>query len=516
MSDPRYAHKYAIAIAVTLATVLEIIDTSIVNVAIPHMMGNLGATIDEITWVSVGYIIANVIVIPMSSWLSAFFGRKRYLSASIALFVVASFFCGTADSLGSLVFWRVVQGTGGGALLSTSQATLFEAFPPDEVAIGQAMFGIGVMAGPTFGPTLGGWITDNYNWPWIFFINVPIGIVAFLMVVTYVRDSVHQVRAKTVDFLGIALLAVAIGSLQWMLERGERFDWFDSRFVTGLFATFVLSTVLLIWRELTIDEPIIDFRVLRSRQLTTAVIFAGMLGLSVFGGVFVLPIFLQSLHGLSAQQTGMALLPGAVASALVMAATGRFRGKFDARPSIVVGSFLFLYSQILLSRMTLQSGAEETFLPLIYRGLGLGLIFVPLTAAAMADTSFRDLPQATALYNLMRQLGGSLGIAIMATLLGRFTEGNRAILTEHMGAIDIATRARVDILAQGLAARGVNLLVAKQQALAILDRQVAAQSSVIAFARIYLLNGILLVCSLPLLLFWRTGKGRTTGPATDH
>src|ERR1051326_8101328 len=220
-AEDRYKYKYLIAIAVTLAAVLELIDTSIVNVAIPHMMGNLGATLDEISWVSTGYIIANVIVIPMSGWLSAYFGRKRYLTGSIMLVVLASFFCGAATSLGGLVFWRVVQGIGGGALLSTAQATLFEAFPPHEVGIGQAMFGVGVMVGPTLGPTLGGWIVDNYNWPWIFYINVPLGIIAAIMTYTYVHDAEHQERATSVDFLGIGLLALAVGSLQWMLERGE-------------------------------------------------------------------------------------------------------------------------------------------------------------------------------------------------------------------------------------------------------------------------------------------------------
>src|SRR5690242_21456993 len=215
--DPAHAHdkyryKYLIAIAVTLAAVLELIDTSIVNVAIPHMMGNLGATLDEISWVSTGYIIANVIVIPMSGWLSAYFGRKRYLTGSIMLFVVSSFMCGAATSLGGLVLWRVIQGLGGGALLSTAQATLFESFPPEEAGIGQAMFGMGVMVGPTIGPTLGGWITDNYNWPWIFYINVPLGILAAVMVYTYVHDAAHQKRAATVDYLGIILLAVAVGA----------------------------------------------------------------------------------------------------------------------------------------------------------------------------------------------------------------------------------------------------------------------------------------------------------------
>src|SRR5512143_480189 len=231
VAEDKYKYKYLIAIAVTLAAVLELIDTSIVNVAIPHMMGNLGATLDEISWVSTGYIIANVIVIPMSGWLSAYFGRKRYLTGSIMLFVLASFFCGAATSLGGLVFWRVVQGVGGGALLSTAQSTLFEAFPPEEVGIGQAMFGVGVMVGPTLGPTLGGFIVDNWNWPWIFYINLPLGIVAAVLTWSYVRDSIHQERAEKVDWLGIALMTVAVGSLQWMLERGERYDWFESPFV---------------------------------------------------------------------------------------------------------------------------------------------------------------------------------------------------------------------------------------------------------------------------------------------
>src|SRR5678816_3478848 len=225
LAEDKYKHKYLIAIAVTLAAVLELIDTSIVNVAIPHMMGNLGATIDEISWVSTGYIIANVIVIPMSGWLSAYFGRKRYLTWSIMLFVAASFMCGAATSLGGLVLWRVIQGLGGGALLSTAQATLFESFPPEEAGIGQAMFGVGVMVGPTLGPTLGGWITDNYNWPWIFYINVPLGIIAALMTMAYVHDSPHQERASTIDVTGFLLLATCVGSLQFMLEKGERYDW---------------------------------------------------------------------------------------------------------------------------------------------------------------------------------------------------------------------------------------------------------------------------------------------------
>lgn len=508
VEEDKYRYKYLIAIAVTLAAVLELIDTSIVNVAIPHMMGNLGATIDEIAWVSTGYIIANVIVIPMSGWLSSWFGRKRYLTTSIMLFVAASFFCGAAGSLWSLVFWRVIQGLGGGALLSTAQATLFEAFPPEEVGIGQAMFGMGVMVGPTLGPTLGGWIVDNFNWPWIFYINVPLGIIAALMTATYVHDAEHQERARSIDFAGIGLLAVSVGSLQWMLERGERYDWFDSRLVTSLALISATSFVLLIWRELTAKEPVINFRVLKSRQLAAGVSIAAVLGLALFGSIFVLPIFLQTLHGLTANQTGMVILPGAIASAVTMAFVGRNANRLDARATITVGAVLFFIAMWKLATMTLISGPEETFWPLILRGVGLGLIFVPLTNASMAELKVRELAQGTGMFNLTRQLGGSLGIAAMATLLTRFTRVNKSLLTEHITTMDPVSLGRLDQLMHGLMARGISPAMARQQALIVMDRQVSAQASVLAFSRIYILSGAILLACLPLLLLFRTGKGR--------
>lgn len=508
--DP-YKNKYLIAIAVTLASMLELVDTSIVNVAIPDMMGNLGATLDEIAWISTGYIIANVIVIPMSGWLSAYFGRRRYLTGSIALFVLASFFCGTSHALIELVIWRVIQGLGGGALLATAQATLFESFPPQEIGIGQAIFGVGVMVGPTIGPTLGGWIVDNYQWPWIFFINVPLGTLAALMVWNYVKDSAHQVRSRRVDVAGIALLALCIGSLQWMLERGERSDWFESRFIVLLLVVAVTSGILLIWRELTTDEPVIDFRVLKGRQLTAGVLFALVLGFALYGSVFVLPVFLQSLHGMTAWQTGKIILPGALASAATMAVVGKTAHKLDARVTVAAGSFLFLLSMYELASLTFDTGAHDMFWPLIWRGMGLGLIFVPLTNATMADLETKELAQGTGMFNLTRQLGGSMGIAIMATLLSRFTAAQKATLTEHVVVGAPATQARIEMLTHGLMSKGMSALAAKHQALAILDRQIGAQASVMAFSRIYLLSGILLVAALPLMLLFKTGRGRGFG-----
>ena len=509
--EDKYKYKYLIAIAVTLAAVLELIDTSIVNVAIPHMMGNLGATLDEISWVSTGYIIANVIVIPMSSWLSGYFGRKRYLTGSILLFVAASWFCGAAGTLGGLVFWRVVQGLGGGALLSTAQTTLFEAFPPKEVGIGQAMFGVGVMVGPTIGPTLGGYIVDNLSWPWIFYINIPLGIFAAWMVFSYVRDSSHQRKSLTIDGSGILLLALCVGALQWMLERGERMDWFDSRFVTVLGVTAVVSFVLLIIRELAIKEPVIDLRVLKNRQLAAGVAMGAFLGFALYGSVFVLPVFLQGLHGMTANQTGMIILPGALASAFTMAFVGRNSARLDARVTVPIGASLFMFSMWSLSRLTFDSGAHELFWPLVARGVGLGLIFVPLTGATMAELAPQQLAQGTGMFNLTRQLGGSLGIAISATLLSRFTAQSRALLAEHVVVGDPLTASRVDGLTRALIAKGADVLSAKQQALTILDRQLQGQASVLAFSKLYLISGMALMASLPLLLLFRSGKSRGLG-----
>ncbi len=505
--DP-YRNRYWIAAAVTLAAVLELVDTSIVNVAVPHMMGNLGATLDEIAWVSTGYIIANVIVIPMSSWLANWFGRRNYLTASILLFVAASFFCGAATGLWSLVFWRIVQGLGGGALLSVAQATLFEAFPPNEVGKGQAIFGMGVMVGPTLGPTLGGFIIDNYDWPWIFYINVPLGLFAAAMVWNFVRDSKNGVRATKIDALGILLLATSVGTLQFMLERGERYDWFDSGLVTSLAVVSALSMVAFIWRELTFEQPIVNLRVLKSRQLLVGVVFAAALGLAMYGSIFVLPVFLQQLHGFTAWQTGKVIFPGALASAFTMAIIGRNANRLDARYTIVIGVGMFGLCMWWLSRLSLDAGADEVFWPLILRGVGMGLIFVPLTNASMAELSPRDVPQGTALFNLTRQLGGSLGIAVMATLLSRFTSASHANLVQHMNAGDPAVTERVAMLSRAFIARGSDATTAAAQAYRIMERQVMAQASVLSFSRIYLISACVMVLGLPLLLFWKTGRNR--------
>jgi len=509
----RYRFRYLIAVTVSMASVLELLDTSIVNVAIPHMMGNLGATLDEIAWVSTGYIVANVIVLPITGWLSAYFGRRRYFAGSIALFTIASFLCGNAGSLNALIFWRIVQGLGGGALLSTAQAILYEEFPKSEYGTAMAIFGIGVMVGPALGPTLGGYIVDAYGWPWIFYINIPIGILAFFMTMSLIRDSEHAVRVDKIDYWGLLLLAAGIGTLQTMLERGERFDWFQSREIVALAVISVVSLVTFVWHELTTDHPVVDLRILKSGQLAAGVLFGAGLGICLYATVFVIPVYMQNLLGMTAEETGWVLLPSAIASGLTM---GIFsRSKLDPRVSITIGVALFGWVMWKHAHFTIQSGTSDFFWPFIFRGMGLGLIFVPLTNLAMAELPMSKIAQGTGLFNLMRQLGGSVGIALSATLLQRFTTMNRAVLASDVTIYNPVLQQRLGGLTAKLIASGTPPAVAQSQALGVINGQVTAQAMMLSFEHMFMLFGGTMVCLLP-LLFFMGKKSKLQGGGTGH
>jgi len=516
LAADRYKYRYIIAITVSLASVLELLDTSIVNVAIPHMMGNLGATLDEIAWVSTGYIVANVIILPITGWLSALFGRRRYFAGSIALFTAASFFCGNSHSLAPLVFWRIIQGLGGGALLSTSQAILYEEFPREEYGTAMAIFGMGVMVGPTLGPTLGGYITDAFSWPWIFYINIPFGIIALALSLTFIQNSQFQQKANRVDYVGLVLLAAGIGTLQTMLERGERLDWFQSSEIVTYAAISAASLIGFVWHELTTDQPVVDLRILKSRQLAVGVVFGLVLGVCLYATVFVLPVYLQNLQNFTAEQTGFVILPGALASAVTMGSMGRFTGKFDGRLSIVAGVSIFALSMWKHAHFTTESGMSDFFWPLIFRGVGLGLIFVPLTNLALADLPMSKIPNGTGLFNLMRQLGGSVGIAVSATLLQRFETMNRAELITNITQFNPVVQARMDRIMATLSAQGTPPNLLQPKALAILDLQVTKQAFMLSFEHLFLLFGAAFVLSLPLLLLMHKSKGMPGGAAAAH
>jgi DHA2 family multidrug resistance protein len=516
VAPDRYKFKYLIAITVSLASVLELLDTSIVNVAIPHMMGNLGATLDQIAWVSTGYIVANVIVLPITGWLSAYFGRRRYFAGSIALFTLASFMCGNAHSLTALVAWRIIQGLGGGALLSTSQAILYEEFPREEFGTAMAIFGVGVMVGPTLGPTVGGWITDTYGWPWIFYINIPFGMLALALTLTFINDSLHQARADKVDWLGLGLLAVGIGCLQTMLERGERLDWFSSGQVRFLGLTSVLSLVSFIWHELHTAHPVVDLRILKSRQLTVGVVFGLVLGVCLYATVFVLPVYLQNIRNFTANQTGLVILPGALASAFTMAFMGRLQNKFDGRLSIAAGVGIFALAMWKHAHFTTESGFHDFFWPLIFRGVGLGLIFVPLTNLALADLPMAKIPNGTGLFNLMRQLGGSVGIALSATLVQRFTAIHRADLMASVTPYSEATRERLSQITNTLIARGDVPAMAQTKAVGFLNGLVTQQAMMLSFEQLFLMFGAVFVLSLLLLPLMHRARLTAGAGAAAH
>jgi DHA2 family multidrug resistance protein len=513
--DDPYANRYLIALTVTLASVLELLDTSIVNVAIPHMMGTLGATLDQIAWVSTGYVVANVIVLPITGWLSARFGRRRYFAASIALFTIASFFCGNASTLQGLVFWRIVQGIGGGALLSTSQSILYEVFPREEFGTAMAIFGMGVMVGPTLGPTLGGYITDALSWPWIFYINVPLGMLALALTLAFIRDSRFAQKVQAVDWLGLGLLILGIGCLQTMLERGERLDWFDSREVLALAVVSGVSLVGFVWHELHTAHPIVDLRILKNRQFTAGITFAAMLGCCLYATVFVLPVYLQTLLGFTAEQTGFVILPGALASAFTMAVMGRAGGKVDARLLVVAGVGIFALSMWKHAHFTTDSGQPDFFWPLILRGVGLGLIFVPMTNLALAELPMEKIPNGTGLYNLTRQLGGSIGIAVTATLVSRFRDQSFAALAGNVTLYSQAARERLSMITQALIARGMPIPVAQNEALRVIKGQVMRQAAMLSYERIFWMFGLGMVFALPLLLLMRRGRG-TPGGGVAH
>lgn len=499
-----HAHRFVIAITVTIACVLELLDTSIVNVAVPHMMGSLGATLDEIAWVSTGYVVANVIVLPISGWLANQLGRRNYFALSILVFTIASMACGSATSLESLVFWRIVQGLGGGGLLGTAQATLFEVFPPAEAGTAMAIFGMGIMAGPALGPTVGGWLTDAYSWPWIFYINLPFGIVALLLTLLYVPDSAVQKKAGSIDYFGLILLAIGIGTLQTMLERGEKFDWFESREIVTLGVTAFVALFWFAIHELETQHPIVDLRVMKDKQFSASLIYAFFTGAVLYCTIFMFPVYAQSLMGFTAFQTGMFILPTAIATAIALALSSKLvqRG-VSAKGIVLVGTLCFCYAMWLHNHFTTESGADDFFRPLVLRGFGLGLIFMPLNNLAMANMSVENIGNASGIYNLTRMLGGSVGIATAATMFSSLQHSQRSYLLEHLSNNDGSTLLRLQQYQQWLQSKGFVGPAIQEKALALISLTVDKQAMMLTFAKLFLSFGILLACALPLLLLMK-------------
>lgn len=498
---------------VTLAAMLELLDTSIVNVAIPHMMGNLGATLDEIAWVSTGYVVANVIVLPISGWLSNYFGRRNYYALSILIFTIASLFCGSATSLGELVFWRIVQGLGGGGLIATAHATLYETFSAKEISNAVAIFGVGVMVGPALGPTLGGWITDTYSWPWIFYINLPLGILTLFAALTLMPESPHRQRAAKVDWLGLLLLAAGIGCLQMLLERGERLDWFESREIVTYALVSSSALIFFAWHEWWHDHPIVNLHVLRDIQFSVALVFTFLVGVALFATVFVLPVYMQGLLAYNAWETGMVILPGALATGVSMVITGRIvsGSGYDLRWFVVAGACIFAGAMWMHGQFTIETGQSDFLLPTLLRGIGLGMVFVPLNNLALGNLAPQQIGNGSGIYNLTRQLGGSVGIALSATALVQLQNSNRGQLL-HLITLDSAqTTERLAKLKSIFLSHGMTDFIAAKQALIMLNRQLEQQAAMLSYEYVFLCFGFALLSALPLLLLMkRTRFGRAS------
>ena len=506
--------KFIVTLTVIIAAVIELIDISIVNVALPDMSGNLGATIDDVAWVVTSYAIANVIVIPMTSFLAARFGRRRYYIGSILLFTLASALCGQAHNIWELVTFRFLQGIGGGALLSTSQAILFETFTIQERGIAAALFGLGVFIGPTVGPTVGGWIIDSYSWRWIFYINLPIGIAAALLSYLFVREPAHARRSDHIDWPGIGLLIAGLGALQTVLERGETEDWFETRYIVVLAVVAALALIAFVARELTTEHPVVDLHVLRSRSLAVCAMLTFVMGFVLFASVFIVPVFTQRLLGFTALQTGMLFLPGAAVSVFVLPATGRLLARGVPAQYFIIAGFLgvtsFTYS---LSLQNLSSGAGDFFWPIILRAVALGLIIAPLTQLAVSGLPPRDIPQGVALNNMMRQIGGAFGIALMNTYVTQRAAVHRTDLVSHLTASDPATQARLHQVTAVLQAKGATLLEAQHRAFAALDFMVNRQSSLLAYLDTFKFISFFCLFCLPLIILIGRPRSLTAAEA---
>ncbi|MEG3936704.1 DHA2 family efflux MFS transporter permease subunit [Microcoleus sp. S36b_A3] len=507
--------KWAIALTASLGAILEVIDTSIVNVALTDMQATLGATVTEIAWVVTGYAIANVVMIPLSAWLGDLFGKKTYFVFSMIGFTAASMLCGLSINLPMLVVARILQGFCGGGLLAKAQAILFETFPPAEQGLAQSVFGVGVIAGPAIGPTLGGYLTDTLGWRWIFFINLPVGIVAVIMAIVFLRpDSKQHGRSQQkVDWTGIVLLCIAVGSLQGFLEEGEKENWFESGFITLLAFVAVVGLFLFIWRELSTKAPAVDLRVLRHKSLAAGSLYSGILGMGLYGALFAVPLFAQGVLHFSATQTGFLLAPGALASAIIMVLLGKISTKVDARILIALGACGTAAVMFELAKITPQTGTDNLFWPLIWRGATTVLMFLPLSLATLGSIPKEDVSAGSGFYNLTRQLGGSIGIAILTSLLAQREAFHRAILLAKLTPYDPETTERLSALIGLFQSRGSDAATAEQQALAALSQLVNTQAAVLSYADIFRFVGIVFLCSLPLLLFLGKGGAGAKVPA---
>jgi MFS transporter, DHA2 family, multidrug resistance protein len=504
------ARRVVITITAIICALLEIVDSTIVNVALNEMKGNLGATMSEVGWVITAYAIGNVIIVPMTSWLSQQFGRRNYFAASIVLFTLCSFLCGNATDIWELVLFRFVQGLGGGALLVTSQTIITESYPPEKRGMAQAIYGLGVIIGPTLGPPLGGFIVDNYSWPYIFYINLPIGVIATLLTLQYVRSPryARKSEARDVDWWGIALLAIAVGSLQFLLERGQEEDWFNSGLIIATTVAAVFGFFFFIWRELTFRNPIVELRVLKNGNLRVGTILSFILGFGLYGSTFIVPLYTQATLGWTAQQSGMLMMPAALTTAFMMPLIGQMLQRGVKQQYLIAAGMLlfFVYSFWGYKIITPDTSKDAFFWMLIVRGIGMGMLFIPITTLSLSSLKGQQIGQGAAFTGMMRQLGGSFGIAAITTFLSRQGVEHRSNLASHLDVNNPAVQARLQGMQHSFMAKGMSPDAALQAAYKMLDYSVLKQATVLSYMDAFLYLGIMFLLCIPFVLLVRAKK----------
>jgi DHA2 family multidrug resistance protein len=513
-------YKWLVAIAVMLGTTLEVLDTSIVNVALPHMQGSFSASVDEIAWVLTSYLVANGIMIPMTGWISARFGRKRYFLISVAVFVGASALCGAAGSLNQMVLFRLIQGAAGAAMVPSSQAILMETFPPNEQQLAMATWGMGLMVAPIMGPTLGGWITDNWNWRWNFYINVPIGMLAFLMVTSFVHDPSYlqerRSRGGKIDYSGMLLLAVSLGLAQIVLDRGQRADWFASPWVIYATAISASAFVMLVFHELRFSEPILDLRILKIPVFSFSVSLIVAMSFALYGTGLLNPIFLQELMGYTAWKAGLVLAPrglGTMAAMLIVGQMARFR--YDTRPLIGLGFVLMATGLFAMARWDLQVSLWVVLWPSLVMGFGMGMIFPTLSATTLSCVRRERMGYAASLYNMMRNAGAAVGISYMTTTLISHEQIHQTYLVQHFSVFDAWKMSAAGARTPGAQAFNYlpQIITGQKQGLGMVYAMIQAQAAMLSFNDIYRVLGIVMVVLVPSFLLLRRVGAETGGMA---
>ncbi|MEP7277239.1 MAG: DHA2 family efflux MFS transporter permease subunit [Bacteroidota bacterium] len=506
------AARLVITLTAIMCALLEIVDTTIVNVALNDMKGNLGASISEVGWVVTAYAIGNVIIIPMTSWLSQQFGRRNYFAASIMLFTLCSFLCGNANSIWELVIFRFIQGAGGGALLVTSQTIITESYPPEKRGMAQAIYGLGVIIGPTLGPPLGGYIVDHSSWPNIFYINIPIGVIATLLTLQFVKSPKYGEKSspRDIDWIGIALLAICVGSLQYVLEKGQDDDWFNDTAITILAITAFFGFFFFIWRELTFRNPIVELRVLKNGNLRVGTILSFIMGFGLYGSTFIIPLYTQSTLGWTAQQAGMLMIPSAVTTAIMMPMIGQMLQKGVPKQYLIALGMLlfFVYSFWGYKILTPDTGSPSFFWMLIVRGMGMGMLFIPITTLSLSTLKGKQIGQGASFTGMMRQLGGSFGVALVTTFMARQSMTHRSDLVTKLDVYNPAVMNRVQAMQHSFMAKGMASNTALKSSYQSLDYVIGKQAAVLSYMDVFLYLGVLFLICVPFVLLVKGGQAK--------